>query len=402
VAHLRGVRRTDPGVLAQVVRGTERLDEALLIAAAVAARLEEPLAARATAAADELAELNARDAALRRDAAEVEARAREAERLATGRSAPPVRGDADQLRLHAGDLAAKARAAAAAERGAAERAEAASRSLAEAGPRERVDLVVHERLASQAERLERALTVDTTPIEATLRQRVEADSARTAELGATLRRLGADEVELRRALTAAAERASVLDVELARVDADREEAQRRLAAAGAEPAEGDDRPELAARLERLERRREQLGQVNPLAKEEYEAEKERLDEISTQREDLARSLAELETLRRDLTETVEERFEETFAAVELHFSQVVESLFPGGTGRLRLTEPEEEGGEPGIEVELRPAGKRITRCSSRARARSTCSTRSRPRSTTRTSAGSRHSFASTPTARSSS
>ena len=72
---------------------------------------------------------------------------------------------------------------------------------------------------------------------------------------------------------------------------------------------------------------------------------------------------ELETLRRDLTETVERRFEETFAAVELHFSQVVESLFPGGQGRLRLTEPEEEGEEPGIEVELRPAGKRVTRLS---------------------------------------
>ena len=49
---------------------------------------------------------------------------------------------------------------------------------------------------------------------------------------------------------------------------------------GAEPAEGDDRDELAERLERLERRREQLGQVNPLAKEEYEAEKERLDELA--------------------------------------------------------------------------------------------------------------------------
>src|SRR5262249_3539724 len=146
-------------------------------------------------------------------------------------------------------------------------------------------------------------------------------------------------------------------------DADRDEAQRRLDAAGAEPAEGDDRTELSARLDRLERRREQLGQVNPLAKEEYEAEKERMDELATQRADLEKSLQELETLGRDLTETVEKRFEETFAAVELHFSQVVESLFPGGKGRLRLTEPDEEAEEPGIEVELRPAGKRVTRLS---------------------------------------
>jgi chromosome segregation protein len=363
VAHLRGVRRADPAALERVVRTAERLDETLRVAAAVAARVEEPLAARAAAAADELAELAARDAGLRRDASEIEARAREAERLAGGRSAPAVDGDAEALRLEASDLAARARAAAEAERAAADRAEAASRSLAEAGPKERIDVVLLERLAAQAERLEGALTVDTAPVEALLRQRVEADSTRTAELGTTLRRLGAEEVELRGALTSGAERTSALEVELARIDADREEAQRRLDAAGAEPVEGDDRPELAVRLERLERRREQLGQVNPLAQEEYEAEKERLDELSTQREDLERSLAELETLRRDLTETVEKRFEETFAAVELHFSQVVESLFPGGTGRLRLTEPEEEGGEPGIEVELRPAGKRVTRLS---------------------------------------
>jgi chromosome segregation protein len=113
---------------------------------------------------------------------------------------------------------------------------------------------------------------------------------------------------------------------------------------------------------RLERRREMLGQVNPLAREEYEAEKLRLDELSTQRADLEKSLAELEQLRRDLTETVERRFEETFAAVEHHFADVAATLFPGGEGRLRLTEPDEDG-ELGIEVELRPAGKRVTRLS---------------------------------------
>ena len=103
--------------------------------------------------------------------------------------------------------------------------------------------------------------------------------------------------------------------------------------------------------------------MNPLAKEEYEAEKERLDELVAQRADLERSLDELEQLRRELTETVERRFEETFAAVERHFAEVAATLFPGGEGRLRLTEPEDEGEEPGIEVELRPAGKRVTRLS---------------------------------------
>src|SRR5439155_410189 len=84
------------------------------------------------------------------------------------------------------------------------------------------------------------------------------------------------------------------------------EARRRLEAAAADPAEGDDRDELADRIEKLERRREGLGQVNPLAKQEYDEEKERLVELSTQRADLEASLTELETLRDDLTRTVEE------------------------------------------------------------------------------------------------
>jgi len=116
-------------------------------------------------------------------------------------------------------------------------------------------------------------------------------------------------------------------------------------------------------LGRLERRREALGGVNPFAKEEYEREKAALQELRLQTTDLERSLAELETLRRDLTATVERRFAETFSAVEKNFSEVAATLFPGGEGRLRLTESEGEDEEPGIEVELRPAGKRITRLS---------------------------------------
>ena len=153
------------------------------------------------------------------------------------------------------------------------------------------------------------------------------------------------------------------EVELARIEAETGEARRRLEAAGAEPAEGDDRDELAARAERLETRRATLGQVNPLAREEYEAEKERLTDLQVQREDLERSLEELERLRAELSETVERRFAETFAAVATHFEEVATTLFPGGEGRLRLVEPETEDGEPGVEVELRPAGKRITRLS---------------------------------------
>src|SRR5205823_4367784 len=83
-----------------------------------------------------------------------------------------------------------------------------------------------------------------------------------------------------------------------------------------------------------ERRREALGAVNPLAKEEYEAEKERLEELAAQRADLEDSLAELEKLSKELSDTVEKRFAETFDAVQKHFHEVAGTLFPGGEGRL--------------------------------------------------------------------
>jgi chromosome segregation protein len=153
-------------------------------------------------------------------------------------------------------------------------------------------------------------------------------------------------------------------VEAARAGAERDEVRGRLPD-GTEPEQLDDeeREQLQATLARLERRRESLGQVNPLAAEELEAEKERLAELAAQREDLERSLRELEQLRAELTAEVERRFEETYAAVEGHFAEVASALFPEGEGRLRLTVPEEEGEEPGVEVELRPAGKKITRLS---------------------------------------
>ena len=280
-------------------------------------------------------------------------------------------------------------------------------------------------LVALAERLVAVLQEAATAaehFEAPLRARVDAGATRAGELAAELRRLGGEEAEVRRVAAEAGERAGGIDVERARLEAEASEARRRLEEAGAEPAEGDDRDELAARIERLERRRETLGQVNPLAKEEYEREKERLTELADQRADLEASLKELEQLRAELAETVERRFDETFAAVSSHFAEVAATLFPGGEGRLRLTEPEEDGTEarrrdraaaraasasPGSRcsraARRRSARSRsCSRSSSPGRARSTCSTKSRPRSTTPTSAASSSCCAATRTARSSS
>ena len=243
---------------------------------------------------------------------------------------------------------------------------AEARTALDAMPSARLDPVVAARLARLADRIVATLEAGVAAsgrLEAPMRARVDAGSHRAQELGEARRTLGAQEVELRREAAEASERASAVDVELARVEAEAAEARRRLESAQAEPAEGDDRDALVEREERLERRRLALGQVNPLAKQEYEAEKERLEELSTQRADLEASLAELEKLRADLDETVRRRFAETYAAVEGHFDEVAATLFPGGEGRLRLIEPEADEEQPGIEVELRPAGKKVTRLS---------------------------------------
>jgi chromosome segregation protein len=385
VAHLSG-HRPDPALLARLSAAADQLERTLAGAATLAERLEAPLRSRLEAEAESagrlaeaLARLGADEAAAAREAAEASSRSQTAAvvvaRLAGGGRQPlPVDRQADRKALarEAAVLLEDADAAAAAASSAAERAHEAEAALAERAPRRpSADPGVLQSVADAAERLGRALAdaaAAAARFESPLQARVDAGSHRTGELAAELRRLGAAEVEERQRAEEAAERAAAVDVELARLDAETAEARRRRAAAETdEPAEGDDREELAARAERLERRREELGKVNPLAKEEYEAEKGRLDELATQREDLERSLAELETLRADLATTVQRRFDETFAAIASNFEDVAATLFPGGEGRLRLVEPEHEeggeGGDAGVEVELRPAGKKITRLS---------------------------------------
>jgi chromosome segregation ATPase len=218
-------------------------------------------------------------------------------------------------------------------------------------------------VAACAERLARALersAAAAARFEAPLLAQVDSRGARSSELGETLRELGGAEAELRRAAAEIGERAAAAGIEAARLEAERDEIAARLPAdATGEPVPEDERVELQATVDRLARRLEALGQVNPLAAEEHARESERLGELVRQREDLERSLEELERLRSELTETVERRFEETYAAVERHFAEVAATLFPGGSGKLTRTDED----EPGIEIELRPAGGRVARLS---------------------------------------
>jgi chromosome segregation protein len=380
VAHLRG-RVIDATLLERIAAAATALTTDVARSEELTRVLEEPLAARtelgrarAAEIGAELRRLSMLEADAARDATGAVERAQAAEMVVIrlGGSIDGVHVDAgadrDALARESSTLLAASDAAAAAAREAADRARAADFALVERSPRRsRLDPDLLRRLCSAADDLDAGLEAAcglAVRLESPVRARVDAGAERTTRLGDELRRLGAAEVELRRGAEEAAERATQVQIELARLEAESDEAQRRLEAAGpVEPAEGDDRVELATRAERLESRRESLGRVNPLAQEEYEEEKVRLEELSVQRQDLEDSLAELEKLRDELTETVERRFADTFTAVAANFEDVAATLFPGGDGRLRLVEGDEDGGEPGVEVELRPAGKRITRLS---------------------------------------
>ncbi|HEX6725444.1 MAG TPA: AAA family ATPase, partial [Gaiella sp.] len=394
VAHLRG-STLDAELLGRLAAVTEALSATTGRAVSTIARIQAPLDARIAAAdrrsrelGDELRRLAGVEAEARQDAGDAGRRASEAEvvlaRLGGASVGVGLAGGRtrDELAAEATGALAEADAAAAASVEAADAARLADAALVERAPRRsRLDVDLLRRLVGAASglgaSLERASAL-AARFEAPVRARVDAGAARAGALGGELRRLGAAEVEVRHAVDEATERVNGIEIELARLDGEAGEARRRLdeAIAGApgviepdaEAAGGDDgvvdRDELAARVTRLESRREALGKVNPLAKEEYEAEKERLEELATQRADLEASLAELAALRDELTETVNRRFDETFAAVAANFEEVAATLFPGGEGRLRLVEPDVEdgaGAEPGVEVELRPAGKKITR-----------------------------------------
>jgi len=375
------LRRADAETLKALLAAAGRLERALESLDRAVDRVEAPLRARGEAGAERTARLGAalralgaRESGLRSDlAGHVEGAAaaeRDLVRLGGTTTVTTEDGDIEELRRAAHELVAAADAAATVATSAGEAARTAESARIDAAVRAgRRRARPHQlaRVLAGAERLDETLAsvaAAAARFETPLRAVVDAGGARTGQLGEELRRLGAAEVELRQELSQASERASAIDVEVARIEAEADEARRRLDHAGTdERAEGDDRDELAERAERLERRRESLGQVNPLAKEEYDSEKSRLEELSTQRKDLEQSLEELEKLRDELTETVERRFAETFDAVQRHFHEVAGTLFPGGEGRLRMTEAEDEDGLPGIEVELRPAGKKVQRLS---------------------------------------
>lgn len=122
------------------------------------------------------------------------------------------------------------------------------------------------------------------------------------------------------------------------------------------------REEQQKRLRSAERALNQLGRVNPLALEEHAALEERHRFLTEQLADLKKSRADLEEIIREIDERVEKVFTEAYADTAREFEGVFSRLFPGGEGRLLLTNPDDML-TTGIEVEARPPGKKVKRLS---------------------------------------
>ena len=238
---------------------------------------------------------------------------------------------------------------------------------------------------------------------AAIRARVERTEQRVVggpdegdEIAEELKACSAQEFELQAQLTATSDELTKAEVEAAHLGDRQAEAAKELAAISeklgeeipaAETALSDEeRAEIDRRLERLDRRRAQIGPVNPLAEREYEEAREHVETLQAQREDTERAMRELESLIRDIDAEIERAFEETFEATAANFEEMVAHLFPGGRGRLRRvslrpvrdderpageqevpsdepeSEPEaddeeERRDELGVEIEVTPAGK---------------------------------------------
>ncbi len=227
-------------------------------------------------------------------------------------------------------------------------------------------------------------------------------AAREAEIQTLLRAAGETVTEAEVAAQRLRDRAGEAELELQSVTERLGLPAQDVAEEGEPPARLDDEAidALEARVQRLNRRREQLGPVNPLAQEEYSEALAHVEELERQRTDLETALRELRAVIREADRQIQERFQETFDAAARNFEELVGDVFPGGSGRLRLVDDEQTprpvlGGQPmpqgerdedaieaaaeaeseaqehsggeekmlGVEIEITPAGKSTKRLS---------------------------------------
>lgn len=252
-----------------------------------------------------------------------------------------------------------------------------------------------ERLISTLQRVAAVFRNVLQDVEAQLQEGEEKSNRHSA----SLRALSQAEAELQQKLHRASDATTEREVGLTRLRDQVAEQQERLETLcqrypderldEEEPTPSTELELAEENIERLRRRRELIGPVNPLAQQEYEEMLERQEFLMEQRADLEKSLRELKGLIKELTGRIESNFAETFEAVRRNFTEVIATLFPGGEGRLTLVEPpapivaaaddesetdatadmdEEDAGEPeddfssdrrGIEISVKPARKAV-------------------------------------------
>jgi chromosome segregation protein len=225
-------------------------------------------------------------------------------------------------------------------------------------------------LLPAAERLAAALDGAASAVQdsfAAIEVELETDRAAGERMARELRECAALEAEIQSGLRAAGEAVTAAEVAAQRLRDQAEDARLELETVAerlqlpvpptpaAEPAErdgeGQEQPRgrlteaetdaLRTRVERLGRRREQLGPVNPLAKEEYAEAIAHVEEMEGRREDLETALRELRGVIRETDRQIQETFQETFEAAARNFEELVGDVFPGGSGKLRLVSEEQ-------------------------------------------------------------
>jgi chromosome segregation protein len=243
-----------------------------------------------------------------------------------------------------------------------------SRAEAEAERARAADrLVVIDRLIARvAERLGEAEAV----VEE-LRETRRRLSDEARQLGQHLDGLRQQRAAAERRLTEARELANRSELETAelnvRLEGLTERIRRELesepdSVADAHSPELPDGVSAAARARDLERELRLLGPINPLAVEEHRALQERHELIETQLADVKESRRELQKVIRAIDEEIVGTFAAAFADVAGHFETLFSTLFPGGSGSLRLTAPDDLL-NTGVEVEARPSGKNVRKLS---------------------------------------
>ncbi|MGA7792730.1 MAG: chromosome segregation protein SMC [Candidatus Acidiferrales bacterium] len=113
-----------------------------------------------------------------------------------------------------------------------------------------------------------------------------------------------------------------------------------------------------AQYHELKMRIESMGPINMMALEEYNECEQRFDFLGRERADLLQSITDTQQAIAELDEVCKQKFEEAFSIINQQFATAFHTLFGGGTGEMRLSEPDSSG-EPGIDVVAQPPGKRL-------------------------------------------